>query len=127
MSRKPPLWWPQVINLPHTTTILALGFLTGNLLFLPVIAGRHGGRALRRCGHAGGVHVQGRHAADPQLLLRPEPERRSGRLTPPMQSQRRAASQRHAQQDHRPFGEGGDGGGRGGSLHTISLCGRGGH
>ncbi len=38
MSRKPPRWWPQVINLPRTTTILALGFLAGNLLFLPVIA-----------------------------------------------------------------------------------------
>ena len=38
MSRKPPKWWPQVINLPRTTTILALGFLAGNLLFLPVIA-----------------------------------------------------------------------------------------
>ena len=37
MIRKPPKWWPQVINLPRTTTILALGFLAGNLLFLPVI------------------------------------------------------------------------------------------
>jgi len=38
MRRKPPRWWPQVINLPRTTTILALGFLGGNLLFLPMIA-----------------------------------------------------------------------------------------
>ncbi len=38
MSRRPPKWWPQVINLPRTTTVLALGFLAGNLLFLPVIA-----------------------------------------------------------------------------------------
>ncbi|MBD7939998.1 MULTISPECIES: hypothetical protein [Brevundimonas] len=36
MSRKPPRWWPQVINLPRTTPILALA---GNLLFLPMIAG----------------------------------------------------------------------------------------
>lgn len=28
----------EAINLPRTTTILALGFLAGNLLFLPVIA-----------------------------------------------------------------------------------------
>lgn len=38
MSRRPPSWWPKVINLPRTTTVLALGFLAGNLLFLPVIA-----------------------------------------------------------------------------------------
>lgn len=39
MARKAPAWWPKVINLPRTTTILALGFLFGNLLFLPMIAG----------------------------------------------------------------------------------------
>lgn len=38
MSRRPPKWWPQIINLPRTTTILALGFLFGNLLLLPLIA-----------------------------------------------------------------------------------------
>lgn len=38
MRRKPPSWWPRVINLPRTTTVLALGFLAGNLLFLPMIA-----------------------------------------------------------------------------------------
>lgn len=37
-ARRPPSWWPQVINLPRTTTILALGFLAGNLLFVPMIA-----------------------------------------------------------------------------------------
>lgn len=37
-KRRPPSWWPQVINLPKTTTILALGFLGGNLAFLPMIA-----------------------------------------------------------------------------------------
>lgn len=31
-------WIPQVVNLPKTTTILALGFLAGNLLLLPVLA-----------------------------------------------------------------------------------------
>ena len=36
--RRPPKWWPQVVNLPRTTTVLALGFLMGNLAFLPVIA-----------------------------------------------------------------------------------------
>lgn len=43
MGRRPPIWWPEVINLPRTTTILALGFLAGNVLLLPVIAliGRH--------------------------------------------------------------------------------------
>lgn len=35
---RPPKWWPQVINLPRTTTVLALGFLGGNLLFVPMIA-----------------------------------------------------------------------------------------
>lgn len=35
---RPPSWWPQVVNLPRTTTILALGFLLGNLAFLPTIA-----------------------------------------------------------------------------------------
>lgn len=34
----PPRWWPQVINLPRTTTILAFGFLGGNLLFVPMVA-----------------------------------------------------------------------------------------
>lgn len=34
----PPRWWPQVINFPKTTTILALGFLLGNLAFMPMIA-----------------------------------------------------------------------------------------
>lgn len=34
----PPSWWPQVVNWPRTTTILALGFLAGNLLFVPMIA-----------------------------------------------------------------------------------------
>lgn len=38
MSRRPPKWWPKVINLPRTTTVLALGFLAGNFLLLPVIA-----------------------------------------------------------------------------------------
>ena len=38
MSRKTPRWLLQVINLSRTTTILALGFLGGNLLFLPMIA-----------------------------------------------------------------------------------------
>ncbi|MFI8684058.1 hypothetical protein ACIGFJ_17030 [Brevundimonas diminuta] len=38
MSRKTPRWLLQVINLSLTTTILALGFLGGNLLFLPMIA-----------------------------------------------------------------------------------------
>ena len=38
MSRRPPSWWPKVINLPRTTTVLALGFLLGNLAFLPVIS-----------------------------------------------------------------------------------------
>lgn len=38
MTRRPPSWWPKVVNLPRTTTILALGFLLGNLAFLPVIA-----------------------------------------------------------------------------------------
>nr|MCB7500946.1 hypothetical protein [Enterobacter roggenkampii] len=38
MSRKPPRWRPQLINLPRTTTILVLGFLGGNMLFLPMIA-----------------------------------------------------------------------------------------
>lgn len=43
MPAKPPRWWPKVINLPKTTTILALGFLTGNLMLLPVLAaiGKH--------------------------------------------------------------------------------------
>lgn len=34
----PPKWWPRVINLPRTTTVLALGFLLGNLMLLPLIA-----------------------------------------------------------------------------------------
>lgn len=34
----PPKWWPKVINLPRTTTILALGFLAGNFLLLPTLA-----------------------------------------------------------------------------------------
>lgn len=34
----PPSWWPQVINWPRTTTILALGFLAGNLLYVPMVA-----------------------------------------------------------------------------------------
>lgn len=38
MTRRPPSWWPKVINLPRTTTVLALGFLFGNLAFLPAIA-----------------------------------------------------------------------------------------
>lgn len=38
------------------------------------MAGRHGGRALRRRRDAGGVDVQGRHAADPRLLLWPKHE-----------------------------------------------------
>lgn len=38
MAFRPPSWWPQVINLPRTTTILALGFLAGNLAFVPMIA-----------------------------------------------------------------------------------------
>lgn len=38
LESRPPSWWPKVINLPKTTTILALGFLAGNLLFLPMIA-----------------------------------------------------------------------------------------
>lgn len=29
---------PRVINIPRTTTILALGFLAGNLLLLPILA-----------------------------------------------------------------------------------------
>lgn len=29
---------PAVVNMPKTTTILALGFLFGNLAFLPMIA-----------------------------------------------------------------------------------------
>lgn len=31
-------WLPKVINLPRTTTILALGFLAGNFLLLPAMA-----------------------------------------------------------------------------------------
>lgn len=38
MARRPPSWWPKVINLPRTTTILALGFLFGNLAFVPMMA-----------------------------------------------------------------------------------------
>lgn len=38
MNIRPPGWWPQVINLPKTTTILALGFLAGNLLYVPIVA-----------------------------------------------------------------------------------------
>lgn len=38
MSIDPPKWWPRVINLPRTTTILALGFLAGNFLLLPTLA-----------------------------------------------------------------------------------------
>lgn len=38
MSMDPPKWWPKVINIPKTTTVLALGFLAGNFLLLPVLA-----------------------------------------------------------------------------------------
>lgn len=38
MSRRPPKWWPKVINIPKTTTVLALGFLAGNFLLLPTLA-----------------------------------------------------------------------------------------
>lgn len=31
-------WLPEVVNFPKTTTILALGFLAGNFLLLPVLA-----------------------------------------------------------------------------------------
>lgn len=34
----PPSWWPQFVNIPRTTTILAFGFLAGNLLFVPMVA-----------------------------------------------------------------------------------------
>lgn len=38
MSTEPPRWWPKVINVPKTTTVLALGFLAGNFLLLPTLA-----------------------------------------------------------------------------------------
>lgn len=38
LNGRPPTWWPRTINVPRTTTILAIGFLGGNLLFMPMIA-----------------------------------------------------------------------------------------
>jgi hypothetical protein len=37
---RPPTWWPRVIwiNIPQTTTVLAMGFLIGNLALLPMLA-----------------------------------------------------------------------------------------
>jgi hypothetical protein len=33
-----PWWFPRVVNVPRTTTFLAIGFLAGNFLFVPMIA-----------------------------------------------------------------------------------------